>query len=427
MLYIVLSFLFLILTILLGFPIFLSICISSILVIFAMGLPLSLVITKIFGGIDSFTLMAIPFFILAGNIMTEAKITDRIVDFADSLVGRFRGGLGHVNILSSMIFSGIQGSGVADASAIGSIMIPSMVKQGYDKDFAVAVTASAAVMGPIIPPSIAMIMYGYYTELSVGKLFLGGLIPGVLLGLGLMVVNFIVFKHRKYNLMRTKRSVKEILITGYRSTGALVMPMIIVFGIVFGFFTPTESGIAAAIYGLFYGFLMSKELKWKRLPNVLIDSANTTAIVMIILAMAGIFSNILTRLQFQQVLIDKFVAPIQNPYLATFSIMIILIILGCFIDPSVLIVMFGSTVAAVGHQLGFEPIHYGVLMVIVMLLGAITPPVGSMLYISCSIAGIPLDKSVKVLLPFLTVQVAVMLAVLFIPGLTLWVNQLVFK
>jgi C4-dicarboxylate transporter DctM subunit len=392
-----------------------------------MGLPLSLVITKIFGGIDSFTLMAIPFFILAGNIMMEAKITDRIVDFADSLVGRFRGGLGHVNILSSMIFSGIQGSGVADASAIGSIMIPSMVKQGYDKDFAVAVTASAAVMGPIIPPSIAMIMYGYYTELSVGKLFLGGLIPGVLLGLGLMVVNFIVFKHRKYNLMRTKRSVKEILITGYRSTGALIMPMIIVFGIVFGFFTPTESGIAAAIYGLFYGFLMSKELKWKRLPNVLIDSANTTAIVMIILAMAGIFSNILTRLQFQQVLIDKFVVPIQNPYLATFSIMIILIILGCFIDPSVLIVMFGSTVAAVGHQLGFEPIHYGVLMVIVMLFGAITPPVGSMLYISCSIAGIPLDKSVKVLLPFLTVQVAVMLAVLFIPGLTLWVNQLVFK
>jgi C4-dicarboxylate transporter DctM subunit len=427
MLYIVLSFLFLLLTIFLGFPIYLSICISSILVIFAMGAPLSLVITKIFGGIDSFTLMAIPFFILAGNIMMEAKITDRIVDFADSLVGRFRGGLGHVNILSSMIFSGIQGSGVADASAIGSIMIPSMVKQGYDKDFAVAVTASAAVMGPIIPPSIAMIMYGYYTELSVGKLFLGGLIPGVLLGLGLMVVNFIVFQHRKYNLKRTKRSVKEILITGYRSTGALIMPMIIIFGIVFGFFTPTESGIAAAIYGLFYGFLISRELKWKRLPAVLIDSANTTAIVMIILAMAGIFSNILTRLQFQQVLIDNLVVPIQNPYLATLSIMLILIILGCFIDPSVLIVMFGSTVAAVGHHLGFEPIHYGVLMVIVMLFGAITPPVGSMLYISCSIAGIPLDKSVKVLLPFLTVQVAVMLAVLFIPGLTLWVNQLVFK
>jgi tripartite ATP-independent transporter DctM subunit len=427
MYYVALAFLIMMVFIFFGFPIFLAICISSILVIFALGSPLSLVVTKIFGGIDSFSLMAIPFFILAGNIMSESKITDRIVNFADSLVGRFRGGLGHVNILSSMIFSGIQGSGVADASAIGSIMIPSMVKQGYDKDFAVAVTSSAAVMGPIIPPSIAMIMFAYYTDLSVGKLFLGGLLPGVLLGFGLMVVNFLVFRWRKYDLARSKRSVKEIFITGYHSVGALIMPLIIIFGIVLGIFTPTESGIAATIYGLFYGFAISRELKWKRLPAILIDSANTTAIVMIILAVAGIFSNILTRLQFQQVIIEKFVTPIANPYLATLSVMCILVMLGCFIDPSVLIVMFGSTVAAVGSSLGFDPIHYGVLMVITMLFGAITPPVGSMLYISCSIADIPLDKSVRVLLPFLTVQVAVMLGVLFIPGLVLWVNQLLFK
>jgi C4-dicarboxylate transporter DctM subunit len=427
MAYIILAFSVLMFTIVFGFPIFFSLCISGIVVTLALGAPLSLVITKIFGGIDSFTLMAIPFFILAGNIMTEAKITDRIVDFADSLVGRFRGGLGHANILSSMIFSGIQGSGVADASAIGTIMIPAMVKQGYEKDFAVAVTASAAVMGPIIPPSIAMIMYGYYTELSVGKLFLGGLLPGILLGLGLMVVNFLVFQHRRYAIRPSKRSLRDVARAGSHSIGALIMPLIIICGIVFGFFTPTESGIAATIYGVFYGFCISRELKWKRLPGVLIDSANTTAVVMIILAMAGIFSNLLTRLHFQQILIDRFVTPIHNPYLATFSIMLILIALGCFIDPSVLIVMFGSTVAAVGSHLGFDPIHYGVLMVIVMLFGAITPPVGSMLFIACSIAQIQLDKSVKVLLPFLTVQVIVMLLVLFIPGLSLWVNQLVFR
>ena len=427
MLYIVLAFSILMLTIVCGFPIFFSLCISGIVVTLAMGAPLSLVITKIFGGIDSFTLMAIPFFILAGNIMTEAKITDRIVDFADSLVGRFRGGLGHANILSSMIFSGIQGSGVADASAIGTIMIPAMVKQGYEKDFAVAVTASAAVMGPIIPPSIAMIMYGYYTELSVGKLFLGGLLPGILLGMGLMVVNFLVFQHRGYAIRPSKRSPRDVARAASRSMGALIMPLIIICGIVFGFFTPTESGIAATMYGVFYGFCISRELKWKRLPGVLVDSANTTAVVMIILAMAGIFSNLLTRLHFQRILIDSFVTPIHNPYLATFSIMLILILLGCFIDPSVLIVMFGSTVAAVGSHLGFDPIHYGVLMVIVMLFGAITPPVGSMLFIACSIAQIQLDRSVRVLLPFLTVQVIVMLLVLFIPGLSLWVNQLVFR
>jgi tripartite ATP-independent transporter DctM subunit len=427
MLQITLAFLILVLTIAFGFPIFFSLCISGIAVTLVLGAPLSLVITKIFGGIDSFTLMAIPFFILAGNIMTEAKITDRIVDFADSLVGRFRGGLGHANILSSMIFSGIQGSGVADASAIGTIMIPAMVKQGYEKDFAVAVTASAAVMGPIIPPSIAMIMYGYYTELSVGKLFLGGLLPGVLLGLGLMVMNFLVFRHRGYQIRPSRRSPRDVLHAASRSIGALIMPLIIICGIVFGFFTPTESGIAATLYGIFYGFCVSRELRWRRLPGVVIDSANTTAVVMIILAMAGIFSNILTRLHFQQILIDNFVTPIHNAYLATFSIMLILVVLGCFIDPSVLIVMFGSTVAAVGGHLGFDPIHYGVLMVIVMLFGAITPPVGSMLFIACSIARIRLDESVKVLLPFLTVQVVVMLLVLFVPGLSLWVNQLVFR
>jgi C4-dicarboxylate transporter DctM subunit len=425
--YILLSFFLLVFTMFFGFPIFLSLGISGILVTLALGAPLSLVITKIFGGIDSFTLMAIPFFILAGNVMTESKITDRIVALADSLVGRFRGGLGHVNILSSMIFSGIQGSGVADASAIGTVMIPSMIKQGYDKDVAVAVTASAAVMGPIIPPSIAMIMYGYYTELSVGKLFLGGLIPGVLLGLGLMVVNFMVFQQRRYTINTSRHSLRDVLRAGYHSLGALVMPLIIILGIVFGYFTPTESGIAATAYGLFYGLCISKRLEWRRLPEVLVDSANTTAVVMIILAMAGIFSNILTRLHFQRILIDSFVTPVRNPYLATFSIMLILILLGCFIDPSVLIVMFGSTVAAVGAHLGFDPIHYGVLMVIVMLFGAITPPVGSMLFIACSIAQIPLEKSVKVLLPFLVVQVVIMLLVLFIPGLSLWVNQLVFK
>jgi tripartite ATP-independent transporter DctM subunit len=425
--HIVLAFSLLMLAIALGFPIFLSLCIAGIVVTLALGAPISLVITKIFGGIDSFTLMAIPFFILAGNIMTEAKITDRIVDFADSLVGRFRGGLGHANILSSMIFSGIQGSGVADASAIGTIMIPAMVKQGYDRDFAVAVTASAAVMGPIIPPSIAMIMYGYYTELSVGKLFLGGLLPGILLGLGLMVVNALVFQRRQYQIRPARRSLPDVCRAAFRSTGALIMPLIIICGIVFGFFTPTESGIAATLYGVFYGFCISRELKWKRLPKVLVDSASTTAVVMIILAMAGIFSNLLTRLHFQQILIDRFVTPIQNPYLATLSIMLILILLGCFIDPSVLIVMFGSTVAGVGSHLGFDPVHYGVLMIIVMLFGALTPPVGSMLFIACSIAQIQIDRTVRVLLPFLTVQLVVIALVLFIPGLSLWVNHLVFR
>ena len=180
--------------------------------------------------------------------MMASKITDRIVLFSDTLVGRFKGGLGHVNILSSMFFAGIQGSGVADASAIGMVMIPPMVKQGYDKDYAVAVTASSSAIGPIIPPSIAMILFAYYTELSVGKLFLGGLIPGVLIGVGLMVVNALMFRLRHYRFQTTKHTPNEIFLTGFRSIGALIMPFIIILGITSGVFTPTESGIAAAVY-----------------------------------------------------------------------------------------------------------------------------------------------------------------------------------
>ena len=425
--YVALLFGLLILLIFFGFPIYLAICISSLILVWLLDYPLSLVIIKIFGGIDSFSLMAIPFFILAGNIMMESKITDRIVSFSDALVGRFKGGLGHVNILSSMFFAGIQGSGVADASAIGMVMIPPMVKQGYDKDYAVAVTASSSAIGPIIPPSIAMILFAYYTELSVGKLFLGGLIPGVLIGVGLMVMNAFMFRWRHYQFKSPEHTISEIFITGLRSIGALVMPLIIILGITSGVFTPTESGIAATVYGLIYGLLVSRQLRLSRLPKVIIDSANTTAVVMIILAMAGIFSNILTRLHFQELLIQHVIMTIPDKYLATLTIMGLLILLGLFIDPAVLIVMFASTVYAAGKVLGFDPIHFGVLMVITMLMGAITPPVGSMLFISCSIANIKLEESIRILIPFILVMFIVALAVLFIPGLALWVNHLVFQ
>jgi C4-dicarboxylate transporter DctM subunit len=412
-------FLALIALIFLGFPIFVSICLVGSVATLAMGDPFSLVITNIFGGIDNFSLMAIPLFILAGFIMSECNITSRVVDFSDSLVGRFRGGLGHVNILSSMFFAGIQGSGVADASAIGTIMIPAMEKQGYGKDYAVAVTASSSAIGPIIPPSIAMIMFAYYTKLSVGKLFLGGLIPGIIIGVGLMTVNALACRIRGYDQTPTKHTLKMILHTFARSIGALMMPIIIITGIISGKITPTESGAAAVIYGLIYG-VASKNLKFTRIPAVMIKAARTTAIVMIILAVSKVFAGVMARLDFQEIVTHYIVHNIANRYLATLAIMAVLIFLGLFIDPAVLIVMFATTTSQLGAQLGFHPIHFGVLMVITMLLGAITPPVGSMLFVSCSIAKLPIEKSVKILLPFLAVLFAVAIAVLFIPQLVLF-------
>ena len=422
MLTVALCFLALMVLIFLGFPIYISICLVGSVATLAMGDSLILVVTNIFGGIDHFSLMAIPLFILAGFIMAECRITNRIVDLSDSLVGRFRGGLGHVNILSSMFFAGIQGSGVADASAIGTIMIPAMEKQGYDKDYAVAVTASSSAIGPLIPPSIAMIMFAYYTRQSVGKLFLGGLIPGVMVGVGLMIVNAVASRIRGYDPAPSRHTLAAIIMTFVRSLPALMVPIIIIAGIVSGIFTPTESGAAAVIYGMIYG-VASGNLKPARIPGVLLSAARTTAIVMIILAVSKVFANVMVRVGFQEIVIQHIVDTIGNRYLATLVIMMLLIFMGLFIDPAVLITMFATTTAAVGAHLGFDPIHFGVLMVITMLLGAITPPVGSMLVVSCSIAKLPIEKSIRILLPFIAVLFAVAIAILFVPQLVLFMAR----
>jgi C4-dicarboxylate transporter DctM subunit len=420
MLTVAMCFAALIILILCGVEIFVAICLVGAAATVMTGESLTLVATNIFGGIDNFSLMAIPLFILAGFIMNECNITSRIVDFSDALVGRFRGGLGHVSILSSMFFAGIQGSGVADASAIGTIMIPAMEKQGYAKDYAVAITASSAATGPIIPPSIAMIMFAYYSNnLSVGKLFMGGLVPGVLIGVGLMAVNAVASRMYGYDQVRRRHGVKAIFVTFFRSIWAMLVPVIIIAGILSGKITPTESGAAAVIYGLVYG-VVSRNLKIRRIPAVLISAARTTAVVMIILAVSKVFAGVMARAGFQELVVEHVVAAIGNRYLATLAIMAILIFLGLFIDPAVLITMFAATTAAVGNHLGFDPIHYGVLMVMTMLIGAITPPVGSMLFVSCSIAKLPVEKCVGILTPFVLVVFAVTVAVLFLPQLVLF-------
>ncbi|TVR67361.1 MAG: TRAP transporter large permease [Spirochaetaceae bacterium] len=426
MFYVLLIFVTLIALIFAGIPVFLATLITSILFMIILDLPFSIIIIRVFGGIDSFSLMAIPFFILAGNIMMEAKITDKIVEFSNAMVGQFKGGLGHINIVSSMFFAGIQGSGAADASAIGSVLIPSMTKQGYGRDYAVAVTASSSMIGPIIPPSIAMIMYAYYTDLSVGRLFLGGFVPGVIVGLGLMAVHAVFYRIRKYDFPTRRFDIRYFLQTLKRSALALIMPFIILFGIVFGVFTPTESGIIASLYGLVYGFFFSRELTVKKLPKIMIDSATMTAVVMITIAMAGVLSNILVRLHFQSNMINFALETVGNRHMASLLIMVFMLILGCFLDPTVLIAMFAAPVLAAGTAMGFDPIHFGVFAVVAMQLGAITPPVGTFLFISSSIAGIPLEKAVRAMLPFFTLILIVTLLILFIPGLTLGVVGLFF-
>ena len=272
MLTVFLIFIVLLAFIFLGFPIFMSLLITGILFLTLGGNSLGLTVIKMFGSANSLSLLAIPYFVIAGNIIMKARITDKLVNFADAAVGWLPGGLGHVNVLTSMIFGGIQGSGCADAAAIGGMLIPAMEKQGYDKDYSVAVTAGSSMLSPIIPPSIAMILYSYYTEVPVGRLFMGALVPGILLGLLQMGVVYLEYRLRKYDIPRTRFSLRNLLTTAWHSLGALMMPLIILSGICFGIVTPTESGVLAILYGLLYGFCISKTLKWSDIPGILIDS-----------------------------------------------------------------------------------------------------------------------------------------------------------
>ena len=400
-----------------GIPIFIAIIIVAVVSALAMGIPFQMTIIKMFGSINSFSLMAIPFFIIAGNIMTKAQITDKLVGFAKALLGNTKGGLAHCTTFASFLFGGIQGSGIANASAIGGMLIPAMEKQGYAKDYAVVVTTSASMMSPIVPPSIAMILYSFYTEVPVGQLFIGGFIPGALLCAGLIAVNYFIYVKRGYSIPSEPFSLRHVFKMFLKSLGALTMPMIILVGILSGLVTPTESGVLAIAYGIIYGMFITRTLKVKDLFPIIFESAKTTSVVMLIIAAAGILSNVLVRMHFQAEVLHLAVDVLQNPYLASLFLMAVFLVLGMFLDPTVLIAMFATTVLTVGKAFNFDPIHYGVLMVIVMQIGAITPPVGTFLFISCGIGKLPLEKSVKPMMPYLIVIIALSMLLLFVPSL----------
>jgi tripartite ATP-independent transporter DctM subunit len=422
-----LLFLLLMAFIFFSFPISIALGIASVILLVLLDIPMSVGITIFYGGIDSFPLMAIPFFILAGEIMGKANVVEQIVNFADSLVGGLRGGLGHVNVVGSMIFAGISGSGAADASAIGSITIPSMIKQGYGKDLSVAVNSTAATIGPIIPPSIPMILWGTITGDSIGALFLGGVIPGFIIGFGLMALNYIVCKKRGYFFKKENFSVKRVIVTFFKSIGALIMPAIIIGGIITGVFTATEAGVVAVVYGFFFGLIVTRTLKLSHVPRLIVNAAETSGMCLFIVAMSMIFSHILTRLGFQEMVLKQILGFAHSPALATSLVILVLLFLGCFIDPTALVIMFSLTLSQLGKQLGYQPIHYGVLMIITMLIGAVTPPVGGFLFISLGIAKTSMDEVLGVLYPFISVLVVVLIIVLFIPQTVTWIPGLLLR
>jgi C4-dicarboxylate transporter DctM subunit len=399
---------------------------ATVLVFLSERLPPSFIVAKMFEGLDSFPLMAIPFYILAGNLMTEGGLTQKIVALANALVGHVRGGLAQVAILSSGIFSGVSGSASADTAAIGSIMIPAMKKQGYDADFAVSVVASACTMGPIIPPSILFIVYGSLVQVSIGQLFLAGFLPGVLMGLMLMGFAFVIVRRRAYTASHERFELRRVFRALYGAIWAMLVPVIIIGGIIGGWFTPTEAGVIAVLYALLVSIFVLRTVRVAQIPRIFIESAAMTAIVMLILGPAVVFGSLLIRYHFPDRLVALLAAITDNATFSVFLMVGFILIAGFVIDVMVIIIMLAFPFAHVAQQFGFDPIHFGVVFTLAATIGGITPPVGSLLFVACSIGRISLTEASRAIWPFVLALVLVTAIIILFPPLTTWVPGLVF-
>ena len=404
-------------TIPLGVPIAFVLILCAITLMQFLGqTDMSIITQNMIMGANNAALMAIPFFMLAGEVMSRGGLSQRIVDFAKIVVGRFRGGLGYAAILASMIFAGLSGSPVADAAALGGIMIPLMVKNGYSKERSTGLLCSGAVIAPIIPPSIPMIVLATGTGLSVGKMFMAGLVPGIILGICLMVCWRIIVVHDKVDdtVRFTKEQIKHIL---KDSLPALFMPILIIGGIRFGIFTPTEAGAFAVVYALAISLFVYKEMKWKDLADVFLEGAKSTGIVMFIVASASAVGWLITVAQIPAKVVTLLAPLIAHPVARLLMINLFLFIMGMIMDLTPNILIFGPILVPVVQAAGIDPIVFGVIMVLNLTIGLITPPVGTILYIGCSIADLSFGRVVKGVLPFLACEIIVLLLFSVFPQL----------
>ncbi len=373
---------------------------SSVAVLLSERLPPTFIVSKIFAGLDSFPLMAIPFYVLAGNLMSEGGLTQKIVSFANALVGHVRGGLAHVSIVSAAIFSGVSGSAAADTAAIGSIMIPAMKKEGYAADFSVCVVASACTMGPIIPPSILFIVYGSLVQVSVGQLFLAGFLPGLVMMVTLMAFAAVIVRTRGYAASHARFLVRRAARTLTGAGWALLVPVIIIGGIVGGWFTPTEAGVIAVVYALLVSMLVLRTVRIVDVPRIFVESAMMTAIVMLILGPATVFGSLLIRDHFPDRILAALGALTSDPTASVFLMLGFIIAAGFVIDVMVLIIMLAYPFAQIAAHYGYDPIHFGVIFILAATIGGITPPVGSLLFVACSIGRIGLTEASRAIWPF---------------------------
>ena len=408
-----------------GAPIYVALGLSSLVYFFSEGIASLAAVHTIINGLNSFTLIAVPFFILAGHLMNASGFTDRIFTFARAMIGWAPGGLGHVNIGASVVFAGMSGAAVADAGGLGAVEIKAMRDAGYDRGFSVGVTAASSTIGPIIPPSLPLIIYGVVAEVSIGKLFAAGLLPGLLMAVALMGMVHWTAKRRGYQ-REAAFSARRALRAARGALLPLLAPVIVVGGIVFGVFTPTEAAIAAVAYTLVVGAVVYRTLDWAAVRDALLATIETTAAVLLIVASAALFAWVLTANQVAEGLTSGLLSFTDNKTTILLIIMLLVFAIGFFMETIAAITILAPLVLPVAAAVGIDPVHLGIVIVLNLMIGLLTPPVGMVLYVLAKVSKTPFEECVRATLPFLVPLVAVLLLLVLVPDLALWIPGVVY-
>ena len=411
---------------LLGMPLFFSFGITACFACIVGDLPLQIIAQRLMIGMDSFALLAIPGFVLVGEIMCQGGISKRAVDFSNSLIGHLKGGLSMVAVLTGMIMGGISGSAVADTAAVASVLVPSMEKENYPKDFSSAVVGTAGPLGNIIPPSIPMIVYSMTAGLSVLDLFLAGYIPGIMIGFSLMGLCYFISKKKNYGPVATYRfSWPNVRIAFKRSILAILTPLIIVGGIVSGVFTPTESAMIGVVYSLIVSILIYKELTWQEMPGLILDSAKTTAKLVVIIAAASVFSYISINEGIPDLFKDLMLGISENKYVILIVLNMILLLTGLIIDILVATVIIVPVLIPLGEAIGMDPLQMAMIFVLNMSIGLLTPPVGYCLFVSSAIAKVPMERTALKAIPIILTMIGILVLLNLFPQLSLFIPSLI--
>ena len=414
-------------TVVIGIPVAFSLGMTGVaFFLISDDLPMLAVPTLIFGGISPFALMAITAFILTGLLVEKSGVVEDLVDFSNSLVGQFPGGLAHTNIVASMFFAGVSGAALADTAAIGSMMIPAMKKNGYDSKFSAVITASSSIVGPIIPPSVGMIIYAYAApgDVSIGGLFLCGALPGILLGVAMMVLTHFYAVPRNYPINKAGFDIKQVFVRGFKAFWGLMVPVIILLGIMGGVFTPTEAGAIAAVYGLFVGFAIKRRLNWKLLKECLLECSIMSAVIFLVLGCAKIITYTLSIYQAPEALSAFLQDLTSNPYVFIFIVLSTLLLIGFVLEAVATMIMLVPVFAPAATAYGIDPHHFGLLVVMIVQLALLTPPVALGLFIACNLAQTTVEEVMKDVWPFLALIYVMIILIAFFPEFTLWLPKL---